>query len=736
MKTLCDECPPVESRLDLAGQNQDGVDTFAAKKLALPVRMAIGRTRQWLFSRQHDDGHWCAELEGDTILESEYILLLAYLGREDSRRAHLAANYLLDKQLPEGGWEMYPGGGVEISGSVKAYFALKLTGHEPGAEYMQRARRAILANGGADAVNSYTRFYLALLGQISYEQCAAVPPEVMLAPKWFPANLYAVSSWSRTILVPLSIMWSHQPVRKLEVEHGIRELFIREPEDWPQLRCPDLPGGTGFFSWDHVFRVLDRMLKFHQRHQIKPLRRRAVRLAEEWMVKRFEGSDGLGAIFPPIVWSIVALRCLGYGDDSPEVLECHKQLDALIIEEHEATNDDTGFDDSGTIRIQPCKSPVWDTAITARALADCGVGVDHAGFCRAMDWLLDKQILVPGDWAETVDVEPGGWAFEYANDFYPDSDDTAMALMALQAQFEEREASPEALPPDLRVADEDLEEQEDTDGASGAGDRLERSAAAIRRGLDWMLAMQNDDGGWGAFDRNNNREFLCYVPFADHNAMIDPSTPDLTGHVLSALGQLGRRLGDGAVDRAVDYIRCNQQANGSWFGRWGVNYIYGTGEAMAGMAAVGVEPDDAAMRRGVNWLLATQQPCGGWGESPDSYNKNGRPGHGHVTPSQTAWALIGLLSAGLEHHPAVARGIQYLVDTQREDGSWDEPEFTGTGFPKVFYLRYHYYRIYFPLLALSRWAVTAAASSAEVNTPGLRVVAVEEDEREMVGVVG
>jgi len=574
------------------------------------------------------------------------------------------------------------------------------------------------------------------LGQISYEQCAAVPPEVMLAPKWFPANLYAVSSWSRTILVPLSIMWSHQPVRKLEVEHGIRELFIREPEDWPQLRCPDLPGGTGFFSWDHVFRVLDRMLKFHQRHQIKPLRRRAVRLAEEWMVKRFEGSDGLGAIFPPIVWSIVALRCLGYGDDSPEVLECHKQLDALIIEEHEATNDDTGFDDSGTIRIQPCKSPVWDTAITARALADCGVGVDHAGFCRAMDWLLDKQILVPGDWAETVDVEPGGWAFEYANDFYPDSDDTAMALMALQAQFEEREASPEALPPDLRVADEDLEEQEDTDGASGAGDRLERSAAAIRRGLDWMLAMQNDDGGWGAFDRNNNREFLCYVPFADHNAMIDPSTPDLTGHVLSALGQLGRRLGDGAVDRAVDYIRCNQQANGSWFGRWGVNYIYGTGEAMAGMAAVGVEPDDAAMRRGVNWLLATQQPCGGWGESPDSYNKNGRPGHGHVTPSQTAWALIGLLSAGLEHHPAVARGIQYLVDTQREDGSWDEPEFTGTGFPKVFYLRYHYYRIYFPLLALSRWAVTAAASSAEVNTPGLRVVAVEEDEREMVGVVG
>ncbi|MBN2291959.1 MAG: squalene--hopene cyclase, partial [Pirellulales bacterium] len=365
----------------------------------MPVRMAIGRTRNWLASRQHDDGHWCADLEGDTILESEYILLLAYLGCEDSRHAHLAANYLIQKQMKDGGWEMYPGGGVEISGSVKAYFALKLTGHDPSAEYMQRARRAILANGGADAVNSYTRFYLALLGQISYDQCPAVPPEVMLAPKWFPANLYAVSSWSRTIIVPLSIMWAHQPVRNLEIEQGIRELFVNEPRDWPQLRCPDLPGGTGFFSWDHFFRVLDRMLKFHQRHQIRPLRRRAVRLAEEWMLKRFKGSDGLGAIFPPIIWSIVALRCLGYEDDSPEVQECHKQLDALIIEDYGLLSDDTGFDDSGTIRLQPCKSPVWDTALTARALADCGMAPDHPVYCRAVDWLLDKQILVPGDWS-------------------------------------------------------------------------------------------------------------------------------------------------------------------------------------------------------------------------------------------------------------------------------------------------------------------------------------------------
>ncbi|MBN2294859.1 MAG: squalene--hopene cyclase, partial [Pirellulales bacterium] len=324
------------------------------------------------------------------------------------------------------------------------------------------------------------------------------------------------------------------------------------------------------------------------------------------------------------------------------------------------------------------------------------------------------------------------WAFEYANDFYPDSDDTAMALMALQVQFEDREVSTEALPPDLRLVEEDSLGQVDLQ----TDNRIQRSAAAIQRGLDWLLAMQNDDGGWGAFDRNNNREFLCYVPFADHNAMIDPSTPDLTGHVLSALGQLGHRVGDAAVDRAVDYLRGNQEANGSWFGRWGVNYIYGTGEAMAGMGAVGVGPDDPAMRRGVNWLLSAQQTCGGWGESADSYNKSGRPGHGNPTPSQTARALIGLLSAGLEHHPAVTRGIQYLVDTQAADGSWEETEFTGTGFPKVFYLRYHYYRIYFPLLALSRWAISAAASSAEVQAPPLRVISIEEEDVEQYAVVG
>jgi len=712
METVRNDCVTPRPKQGGILLGEPEADLLATSQLGPVVRQAIGLGRAWLLGQQQADGHFVAELEGDSILQSEYILLLAFLGREKSDLARRAAERLVQTQLPEGGWSMYPGGRVEISGTVKAYFALKLTGHDPSAEYMERARRAVLAHGGADAVNSYTRFYLALLGQISYEHCPAVPPEVMLAPKWFPANLYAVSAWSRTIIVPLSIMWAHRPVRPLEPRQGIRELFRREPEDWPPLRCPDLPGGTGFFSWDHFFRRIDRALKWCERHRVLPLRRRALKKAEQWMLARFQGSDGLGAIFPPIIWSIVALRCLGYADDSPEAIECHRQLEALILED----------DESDAIRLQPCKSPVWDTALSIRSLTAAGVRPERAEMGRAVDWLLEKQILKPGDWSETVRAEPGGWAFEYANDFYPDSDDTAIALSALQSLFEPP-AEGGALPADLHVADCRWAEGDaaETDPEEHSR-RLARSSEAIRRGLAWMLAMQNDDGGWGAFDRNNNRRFLCYVPFADHNAMIDPSTPDLTGHVLGALGELGRRVGDPAVDRAVEYLRRTQEANGSWFGRWGVNYIYGTGEAMTGLAAVGLSPEDLMIRRGANWLLACQQPGGGWGESADSYEQPERAGQGPATPSQTAWAIMGLLAAGLEHHAAVTRGVQFLVDRQAADGSWDEPEVTGTGVPRVFYLRYHYYPIYFPLLALSRWAVTAAGTRAQVSRPPLRVV--------------
>lgn len=677
--------------------------------LGRPLRRAIARTRQWLLDRQAVDGSWCAELEGDTILESETILLLAYLGEEDSDLARRAAAYLVDKQLPEGGWAMYPGGDAEISGSVKAYFALKLTGHDSSAEYMQRARRAILAHGGADAVNSFTRFYLALLGQISYDQCPAVPPEMVLLPKWFPVNLYAISAWSRTIFVPLSIVSALRPVRRIEPKYGIRELFLREPENWPPLRCPGLPGGTGLLSWDCFFRCVDGLLKACQRRGLMPLRRRAIRAAEQWMLERFERSDGLGAIYPPIVWSLVALKALGYDDESPEVRHGRRQLADLVLDD----------DAAGTTRLQPCKSPVWDTAITLRALATSGIRPGNPSVRQGIDWLLRRQIARRGDWAEAVRTEPGGWCFEYANDFYPDCDDTAMVLMALRARFESSPLRRDALPPEFRLrAEADEADDDDPEDAQSVQDTL----SAIDRGLRWLLAMQNRDGGWGAFDRNNHREFLCHVPFADHNAMIDPSTPDLTGRVLEALGKLGRRVGDPAVDRAVAYVRATQEPDGSWFGRWGVNYIYGTWQALTGLVAVGVPCDDPAVAAGAHWLLAHQQACGGWGESPETYQRPYLRGQGAPTASQTAWALLGLLAAGLESHPAVLRGIRYLVLTQQDDGTWFEPEFTGTGFPRVFYLRYHYYPIYFPLMALAQWAVRTAPQEVEELVPELSVV--------------
>lgn len=656
------------------------------------VRRAIERTRQWLLTQQLPEGCWCAELEGDTILESETILLWAFLGCSDSEDARRAAEYIRRRQLPEGGWAMYPGGAVEISGSVKAYFALKLTGHNPGAEYMQRARAAILAHGGADAVNSYTRFFLALLGQIPYDQCPEVPPEAVLLPQWFPVSLHQVSSWSRTIIVPLSIVSAHRPVRQLPAELGIRELFLREPRDWPPLRCPGLPGGTGLFSWDRFFRGVDRVLKFCRRHRLLPLRPRAIRAATNWMLERFEGSDGLGAIYPPIVWSIIALKCLGFPDDHPAVVYNHQQLNDLMIADAQ----------EDTLRIQPCKSPVWDTAIAVRALAAAGVSPHSREMQMAAHWLAERQIRRRGDWSDTVQAEPGGWCFEYHNDFYPDNDDTAMVLMALHTQFEPSSASNLSMPTLSASACRAGREAASADDECGA--LLSRLAGAIDRGMRWMLAMQNDDGGWGAFDRNNNRQFLCYVPFADHNAMIDPSTPDLTARVLESLGKLGLNREHSAVARGVEYLRRTQEADGSWFGRWGVNYIYGTWQVLVGLRAVGIATDDPAVVAGANWLLAHQQPCGGWGESADSYEHPHLRGQGAPTPSQTAWALLGLIAAGFDNHPAVVRGIHYLAATQLPDGTWAEPEFTGTGFPRVFYLRYHYYRIYFPLLALSEWA--------------------------------
>ena len=660
---------------------------------------AIARTRDWLLEHQHPDGHWVAELEGDSILESEYILLLAFLGEHRTAIARKLATCLLEAQLPTGGWAPYPGGSMDVSATVKAYFALKLTGYDPNSLPMSRARAAILTHGGADAVNSFTRFYLALLGQISYEQCPAVPPEAVLLPQWAPVNLYKVSAWSRTIIVPLSIMWACRPATTITAELGISELFINSPDQWPALRCPGHSEHPPLVSWDRFFRGVDRVLKFVERLGWNPIRRRALVAAERWMVDRFEGSDGLGAIFPPMVWSVIALRCLGYADNSSEMRYCRERLEKLLIEQEDCA------------WLQPCESPVWDTAITLRALAAAGVPSKHAGARRAVDWLLDREVTRRGDWAQSVAAEPGGWAFEYANEFYPDVDDTIMVVMALQSQVASaRSGSPDG-DDSLVVIDSSVES-----GPAFARSRvamLDRLAGATSRAVNWVSAMQNRDGGWGAFDRGNHHEFLCHVPFADHNAMIDPSTPDLTGRVLEMLGQLGRCIGDRQVDLAVAYLRRTQETDGSWCGRWGVNYIYGTWQSLVGLAAVGVPTNDPIMAAGANWLLSCQQASGAWGESADSYARPELRGKGPATASQTAWALLGLIASGHARGHAVLRGAGYLLATQRDDGTWDEPEFTGTGFPLVFYLRYHYYPIYFPLLALSQWAMAAGNDAAD-----------------------
>jgi squalene-hopene/tetraprenyl-beta-curcumene cyclase len=670
------------------------------------VGAAIERTTHWLLSQQDLEGYWVGELEGDTILESEYILLLTFLGRGQSDVAYRAARYMLEKQLPSGGWAIYPGGPLEISASVKAYFALKITGHSPEAEYMARAREAILAAGGAERVNSFTRYYLALLGVLSYRQCPAVPPELMLIPRWCPFNIYEMSAWSRTILVPLSLLWAHQPSVTLTEEQGIRELFHGRPEDLP-LTMPkseqvDRLKKKTWIDWDAFFRRVDQGLKLIEKLRLRPFRRTAIRRASRWMLERFEKSDGLGAIFPPIVWSVVALKCLGYPDDSPEVSSQLTELEKLCIHEGDTT------------RLEPCKSPVWDTAIATIALREAGLSSDHPAIGRAIRWLLSKEVRRRGDWStRRPGQEPAGWYFEFNNEFYPDVDDTCMVLIAL-ARCLGRE-SPESWTAEFLVGDWSSNgSSEDAALVTARGDSSRSALAevegltpmlqAIRRGLRWILTMQSRDGGWGAFDADNTREIFTRVPFADHNAMIDPSTADLTARMLEMLADVGLASDHTSIRRALSFVWSEQESDGAWYGRWGVNYLYGTWQVLVGLVAIGVSPDDLRIRRAAEWLKAKQQGIGGWGETAQSYDDPSLRGSGPATASQTAWALMGLMAAGETDSPEVRRGIDYLLETQRDDGTWDEPWFTGTGFPRVFYLKYHLYRIYFPLMALGRYA--------------------------------
>jgi squalene-hopene/tetraprenyl-beta-curcumene cyclase len=624
------------------------------------LSQAIADTRSCLLSKQHEDGHWCAELEGDTILESEYILTMHFLGRTGEEKVRKAASYLRQRQLPDAGWAIYPGGAPDLSASVKAYFVLKLVGDDPQAPHMERAREVILSLGGLDACNSFTKIYLSIFGQYEWSKSPGVPPELILFPKWYPFfNIYDMSSWSRAIVVPLSIIWAQKPHCPVPEHATIRELRVR-PRG---LVLPHWSRASLMHEgWSLFFRALDRVHKIFEAAHLVPLRRRAVRLCEQWVVERLEKSDGLGAIFPPIVNTIIALRSLGYPEDHPTVVGQIRELEKLELEEEE------------TLRVQPCFSPVWDTALSLTALAENEEPADRGHLHRAVEWLLDHEVGVPGDWRVRNPEGPvGGWYFEYANEFYPDCDDTAQILTALS--------------------------KIDSPGGE-TGWRLE---AATKRALGWLLSMQNRDGGWASFDKGCNKEYLTYIPFADHNAMIDPSTTDITARALEALARHGHDLSTPEVRRAVDFVRRDQEADGSWYGRWGCNYLYGTWLALCGLEAVGEDLSQEYIRRAAGWIRSCQNPDGGWGELPDSYQDAAKKGQGPSTAAQTAWAIMGLIAAGDVETEAVGRGVDYLLSTQHPDGGWTDAWWTGTGFPEVFYLNYHYYAIYFPLLALETY---------------------------------
>ena len=640
-----------------------------AETLAAQAAEASRCAAAYLRGLQDPRGYWRAELTADTTLESDYILLELWLHPPENGswnpptrdRIDRAVESILGRQLSDGGFNIYPGGPADISATVKAYFALKLAGVPADDARMTAARDRVLALGGIQRANSYVKINLSLFGLYPRDECPSVPPEMILLPGKF---LYRMSSWTRAIVVPLALVHSHAPDRPAPAGFTLEELW--------------LPGAKftyrhheKLFSWRNLFFVGDKLVKFWERHGLASIRKKAIRECERWMIERTRHTDGLGAIYPPMMYVIMALDLLGYPPDHPDRVEAESQFERLMV------------DDGERFFFQPCFSVVWDTAIAAFALGESGSA--QAGHMEhTAEWLLSKEVRRKGDWSVMrPNLAPSGWYFEYANEFYPDIDDTAMVLLAL------RHAKA---------------------GNPGA------QRAAEKRALDWLLGMQSKDGGWAAFDVDNTWTVLADVPFADHNAMLDPTCPDITGRVLEAICTSGGLEADHpAVRRGVAYLNKTQEADGSWYGRWGVDYIYGTFLALRGLRAAGVDDREAPVLRAGEWLRSVQNADGGWGESCESYRQNAFV-PAPSTASQTAWALLGLAAGGDNASLSVRKGIEYLARTQRADGGWDEPLATGTGFPGVFYLTYHIYRDAFPLLALAEFL--KAQESSETRGMG------------------
>ncbi len=640
-------------------------DTGNAASTAAILDGVVHDSAQALIRRQKADGHWAFPLEADATIPAEYVLLLHYLDEREPELEARIGKYLRAIQGDHGGWPLFHGGDLDISATVKAYYALKAIGDSIDAPHMVRAREAVLARGGAARANVFTRIMLALFGQVPWRAVPVMPVEIMLLPRWFPFHLDKISYWSRTVIVPLLVLMALKPRAKNPLKVSIAELFA-EPAD--QVR--QWHHGPSRSIWGSFFRGLDMVLQIAEPFAPLKQRRRAVESALAWTDERRNGEDGLGAIFPAMANLVMMYEALGVAKTDPRLVTAKIALRKLVIEEPD-----------GSAWVQPCVSPVWDTALACHALAEAGGDDALAQARRGTDWLATKQINdTVGDWAiRKPGLASGGWAFQYANPHYPDVDDTAAVMAAMDR----------------------------LDGA--------KHKDAVERGAVWLRGMTSKDGGWGAFDIDNTHYELNHIPFADHGALLDPPTADVSARCVSVLATLGAKRDDPAVQAGVAYLLRHQEADGSWFGRWGTNYVYGTWSTLAALNAAGVPHDHPQVKRAATWLLSKQREDGGWGEDGRSYWDGQLRGQGPVsTPSQTAWALLGLMAVGEGRNPAVARGIDYLLRVRNEEGLWDEAHYTAVGFPRVFYLRYHGYRAYFPLWALARYRNLIAGNFAPI----------------------
>jgi squalene-hopene/tetraprenyl-beta-curcumene cyclase len=637
--------PPLDARGDI-------VSHMLRRVTDSPLDRAIAEARDALVSRQAAEGYWLFELEADCTIPAEYIMMMHFLDEIDAPLEAKLARYLRAAQAEHGGWPLYHGGDFNISCSVKSYYALKLAGDSPDAPHMVRARTAILQRGGAAAVNVFTRIALALFGQLPWRGVPYIPVEIMLLPRWFPFHLDKVAYWSRTVMVPLFILCTRKPVAKNPRNVNIRELFTTPPEKERDYFRRKGIVAKAFLAADRLGRMIDPLIPAR-------MRERATRLAENWMLERLNGEDGLGAIFPAMVNALEVMVILGYPEDDPRRVTAKRALQKLTV---------VG---PSSAYCQPCVSPIWDTALATLAMQEAGDAPAADASIRALDWLQTRQLLdEPGDWqASRPGLAGGGWAFQFANDHYPDLDDTAVVVWAMH---QARDSA--------------------------------RYTESMRRALDWLVGMQSKDGGFAAFDADNTSYYLNKIPFADHGALLDPPTSDVTARVVTVLARTGRTQDKRALDRAIGYLRREQEPDGSWFGRWGTNYIYGTWSALTALAQAHIPAEDPAVRRAVEWFKLKQNADGGWGESNDTYAQaSGEAGPFHSTAYHTAWALLGLLAAGQVHSDAVRRGAEFLMRTQQADGLWSDPSFTAPGFPRVFYLKYHGYSAYFPLWALAAY---------------------------------